>query len=565
MRPVFDTIRSRILAGLVPLVVGLAGAALLGAGTLRQMREAVGAELEGLRASGEAGGGLVTAVFEEMRAAERYLSDPGADARRQFQAVAEEVFRHERRLEALGGLAPEDRITVTQLEQLHASIEVAYSIAHALKDLGRDREALAQAVAVRPQASELARLVRDLAVRQAAKAARAADRLAAASRHGEQTLWLILVVMAAGGGLVARWTLQSVQAPLGRLVTASERFGSGDLRPVTVGEMPLEFRVLAEAMHRMGDRLRRIVGEVIVESDRIAGSAGDLSTLSAQLAAASGHVSTAMTEISGGADHQRSELAAMGTGLEELRRATGEMAEAAESTAEFGQEIRSVADRQRGDVAAAGGALLDVREVVQTTSKQVAELAKLSASIDDFVDLIKRISSQTNLLALNAAIEAARAGEHGRGFAVVAEEVRQLADESARAAEEVARTTALIREQMEEVTATMAAGQAKVRGIESVAQGATQGFSEIVAAIEQVARAAQRVKLAAQANRETTARLQQQAQQVAARAVGHATGAAEVTATAEQRGTSTEQMAAAAGHLLQAAEKLRALVGGLRV
>src|SRR6266511_765051 len=253
MRPVFDTIRSRILAGLVPLVVGLAGAALLGAGTLRQMREAVGAELEGLRASGEAGGGLVTAVFEEMRAAERYLSDPGADARRQFQAVAEEVFRYERRLEALGGLAPEDRITVTQLEQLHASIEVAYSIAHALKDL-----------------------VRDLAVRQAAKAARAADRLAAASRHGEQTLWLILVVMAAGGGLVARWTLQSVQAPLGRLVTASERFGSGDLRPVTVGEMPLEFRVLAEAMHRMGDRLRRIVGEVIVESDRIAGSAGGL-------------------------------------------------------------------------------------------------------------------------------------------------------------------------------------------------------------------------------------------------------------------------------------------------
>src|SRR5207237_7878911 len=97
---------------------------------------------------------------------------------------------------------------------------------------------------------------------------------------------------------------------------------------------------------------------------------------------------------------------------------------------------------------------------------------------------IKRISSQTNLLALNAAIEAARAGEHGRGFAVVAEEVRQLADEAARAAEEVTRTTGSIREQMEDVTATMAAGQAKVRGIEAGAEGAAHGRAVVDAARE---------------------------------------------------------------------------------
>src|SRR5438093_638076 len=99
----------------------------------------------------------------------------------------------------------------------------------------------------------------------------------------------------------------------------------------------------------------------------------------------------------------------MGAGLEELRLAATEMAEAADRTAQLGEEIRTVADRHRGDVAAAGKALLDVREVVQTTSRQIGELAQLSAAIDDFVDLIKRISSQTNLLALNAAIEAARA------------------------------------------------------------------------------------------------------------------------------------------------------------
>src|SRR5437870_9069206 len=204
-----------------------------------------------------------------------------------------------------------------------------------------------------------------------------------------------------------------------------------------------------------------------------------------------------MVEISSGADEQRAALSAMGTGSEELRKATAEMAEAADRAAQLGEEIRTVAERHRGDVAAAGSALLDVREVVQTTSKQVAQLAELSASIDDFVELIKRISSQTNLLALNAAIEAARAGEHGKGFAVVAEEVRQLADESARAAEEVTRTTALIREQMEDLTATMAAGQAKVRGTESIAGGAARGLTELVTAIEHAEPAALRVHVSA--------------------------------------------------------------------
>jgi len=224
-----------------------------------------------------------------------------------------------------------------------------------------------------------------------------------------------------------------------------------------------------------------------------------------------------------------------------------------------------VADRHRGDVAAAGSALLDVREVVQTTSTQVTQLAEQSAAIDDFVDLIKRISSQTNLLALNAAIEAARAGEHGRGFAVVAEEVRQLADESARAAEDVARTTGVIREQVEEVTATMAAGQAKVRGIEGVAEGAARGLAEIVAAVEQVEQAAERATRAAHEARGVTEQLGQRTQQVVGRSASHASSAEQVTAATEQQGASTQEMAASAGELLQAAEKLRGLVRGFRI
>ncbi len=564
-RPALDTIRARILLGLAGLVAGLLFTAAYGAAALRTMRGAVAAELASLRTSSEVGSGLVSAVFEEIRAAEAYLAMPTPELRDQFQAAADEGFQIERRLEALRGLTVEDHLTVNRIKQLQASIEVDYAIAHADKDLGRDQEARVQALEVREPAAELTRVVRDLSARQSLKASQAGARLASSSQRSERILWVVLGAVVLGGLALSAYTLRLVEGPLGRLVTAAERFGGGDLRPVTVGRMPREFRVLADAMGRMGDRLRQIVGEVVGESDRIAGSAEDLSAVTEQLAASASQVSTAMVEVSSGAEEQRTQLGAMGTVLGELRKATGEMAELAERAAQLGEEIRTVADRHRTDITAAGGALLDVREVVQTTSKQVTQLAQQSSAIDDFVELIKRISSQTNLLALNAAIEAARAGEHGRGFAVVAEEVRQLADESARAAEEVTRTTAVIREQIEDVTATMTVGQAKVRGIESVAEGAGRGLAEIVAAVQQVEQTAERVRRAAHTNRETTERLREQAERVATRSGSHAASAQQVTAAAEEQGASTQEMAAAAANLLQAAEKLRGLVRGFRV
>jgi methyl-accepting chemotaxis protein len=560
-----DTIRWRIILGLSGLLAGLVIAALVGVTSLRTLRAALAAEITHLREASEVGNGLVTAVFDEIRAAEQYLSDRGQGVGDQFQAAVDSAFDYQKQLEGLAGMTEADRITVNRIKQLQSDIHVDYSLAHADLDLGRTQQAQALAVGVRPQVTELTRLVRDLSARQSDKAGVVGQRLGALARQREIVLWLVLIATALVGGFVGMFTLRWVEGPLVRLVTAAERFGSGDLRPVTTGRMPREFQVLADAMRVMGERLRGIVAEVVGSADKIAASASDLSAVSEELAASSSQVSSAMLEISTGAETQRSELNATQGALEQQRKATAEMADAASQVARLGEEIRSVADRHRSDIAAAGNTLLDVREVVRTTGTEVTQLAEQSAAIDDFVDLIKRISSQTNLLALNAAIEAARAGEHGRGFAVVAEEVRQLADESARAAEDVARTTRVIREQVEEVTATMAVGQAKVRGIESVAEGAARGLTEIVAAVEQVEQAASRVTTAAHENRGVTEQLGAQAQQVVSRAVSHASSAEQVTAATEQQGASTQEMAAAAGDLLQAAEKLRGLVRGFRI
>jgi methyl-accepting chemotaxis protein len=233
--------------------------------------------------------------------------------------------------------------------------------------------------------------------------------------------------------------------------------------------------------------------------------------------------------------------------------------------AERGREIHQLAARYQQDVGAAASALLELGQVVQRSAAQVDELERRSESINEFVDLIKRIASQTNLLALNAAIEAARAGERGLGFAVVAQEVKQLADSSGAAAEEVAGHLRVVRQQVAEVAATMTDGRAKVSGIEGVAQGAARALEAIAGSIADVEEAAAQLADRAAANVGAVQEIQTVLSEVAEAAHAHASASEQVTAAAQEQGAATEQMAAQAGELSQAAQRLRALVKGFRV
>ena len=210
---------------------------------------------------------------------------------------------------------------------------------------------------------------------------------------------------------------------------------------------------------------------------------------------------------------------------------------------------------------AAGQTLLDIREVVGTSARQVQELSRLSEPITDFIDLIRQISSQTNLLALNAAIEAARAGEHGRGFAVVAEEVRRLADSSASAAEEVAKTVQFIRNQVRDVSATMDAGLGQGAGHRGSRHGRRRALEDIAAAVTGGA-TRRRPRWCGKRRRTGGSWMQlgERTQEVSHAATEHASASEQVTAAAQEQTASTEQMAAAAGDLLQGATRLTALM-----
>ncbi len=559
-----DTLRMRIAVGEGALVLGLIIVAVIGVAALRTVRGTVTTELQSLTRTSERSNALVVALFEEIRAAEQYLTDRSAAASAMFQTAGEDAHDSRRRLRALPDLSAADRQVVARIAQLQSDAEVLYSYAHAQRDLGRRDEALVSGALARDRATELIQLVRDFSTTQLARTGATARSLERASQERELLLWTVLAVSIAVGLAIGIATLRSVERPLAKLVAAAKRFGDGDLRQVTLGAMPEELADLGEAMDKLGARLRTLVGEVVQESDRIAATASDLSAISEQLAATAGHISTATVEISEGAQRQLLGLEKSETLATDVQDTAKDNRRVSSRVAELGADIHRLATTYGKDVGAAGDALLDLGEVVKKIAGQVEELDRLSETIYDFINLIKQISSQTNLLALNAAIEAARAGERGVGFAVVAEEVRQLADSSSQAAENVSRTIKIVRDQMGEVAGTISYGRSKVAGIGSIAEGAVGALERIVRAVHEIEEEAQRVVGEAGRNLSAVEEIKSALRSASKAAHSHAASSEEVAAAAQQQGASTEEMAARAGELNQAAEHLRSLVSSFR-
>jgi methyl-accepting chemotaxis protein len=146
----------------------------------------------------------------------------------------------------------------------------------------------------------------------------------------------------------------------------------------------------------------------------------------------------------------------------------------------------SAAATSRDAIGRAADTLVTIGKKVRDTATTVGTLANGSEKVGEFVEAVSRIARQTNLLALNAAIEAARAGEQGKGFAVVAEEVRKLAEESGRAAKDVAITIATVRENIATAVQSMTEGEQEVRNVGEIATEANAALSAMLTGIERI-------------------------------------------------------------------------------
>ncbi|MBW4553716.1 MAG: HAMP domain-containing protein [Aphanocapsa sp. GSE-SYN-MK-11-07L] len=141
--------------------------------------------------------------------------------------------------------------------------------------------------------------------------------------------------------------------------------------------------------------------------------------------------------------------------------------------------------------------ILAIRETVADTGKKVQQLGESSQKISKVVKLIGNFAAQTNLLALKASIEAARAGDEGRGFVVLADEVRSLAQQSAKATEEIEQLVTSIQLETNEVVTAMAAGTQQVVTGTQLVEETRRSLTQIAQASDQITALVQAIAQAA--------------------------------------------------------------------
>ncbi len=565
LRAYFDRIQGRLLAAFSVAVIGTVAIWWVGHRSLSQFSEEVIMRNERLYRATDLAMRLESSILDQIATGEHYLvtrTEEGEVAFDSLQTAIKDIWDQ---YYGLPGLTQNERDQLARVRDLHLRIQRAYATAHADLASGRREVAVQRVEAMSPAVTELRALIRALNTAEMAKVTATSTALQASATTRQQFMIGLLAVMAVLAGIFSYTTLKAIDTPLHKLVTAANKFGEGDLNVSVNGRMPDEFRVLAGAFTGMADRFRNVVGEAVTTAQKIGASASDLSSISEEVAASSGQVSTAMVGISSGAEQQAAGLRVVNEALEDIRRRADEIDASTDRVKDLSEQIRILAENKRVDVGRAISMLLEVREVVQSSRREVSELERGSEKITAFVETIQGLARQTNLLALNAAIEAARAGEHGRGFAVVAEEVRKLADGSARAADEVATTVRQIRTQIESVVGTMQVGATKVEGVEQASKGAEQAFEDIVEAVAEVREAAVIMAAAADDNQRAVLSVEDAVHTVNATAESHAASAQEVSAAAEEQSAATEEMSAASVELLHVAERLRDLVSGFKV
>jgi methyl-accepting chemotaxis protein len=383
-------------------------------------------------------------------------------------------------------------------------------------------------------------------------------------------------------------------------ITRPIRQAAGAARQLAEGDLTFQLKALKgtderadliNGVNRAVQSLRQLLEGVEQSTSAVLAATESLATSAEQAAGGVSGAALVAHEVAQGATEQGAAVDEMRRTMEELRQTihqiaegagqtSAEVTEASELLAEMVAAIDGMA-ASAGQVAAgstraaatardgaqvvtrAAEGMGRVQAAVGESAQSIKEMEQLSSKVGDITRVITEIAANTSLLSLNAAIEAARAGEQGRGFAVVADAVRQLAEQSAESAKEIAALVGSIQACTAQAAKAMARGMTEVESGVTLTGDAGKALQGIVKMAEEAAREVSTIAEAAQAVRSNASSVVKAFDSVAAVTEESTAATEEMAAGANQVSASTERVAEISQQNNGAAESVSAAVAEL--